>query len=339
MHLLRLTLSLSLLLLSQAPGTGHAKTLSNISKKGFIQCGVSQGLPGFSTPDKQGKWQGIDVDFCRALAAAILKDSKKVRFTPLSAKERFTALQSGEVDLLSRNTTWTLVRDTKLGLDFAGVIYYDGQGFMVRKTLGVKSAKELDGATVCVNIGTTTELNVGDFFRKHGMKYKLVSYEKDDEVIAAYDSGRCDTYTTDQSGLYANRIKLKKPSDHMILPEIISKEPLGPVIRHGDDQWADIVRWTLYALIEAEELGVTSKNVAQMKKSKNPHIRRLLGVEGGMGKNLGLNNDWVVNMIESVGNYQEIFDRNLGPASPLKIARGQNALWNQGGLLYPMPVR
>lgn len=316
-----------------------AGTFDNVKKNGFLKCGVGQGLAGFSNPDAKNNWSGIDVDFCRAIASAIFGDPGKVKYTPLSAKERFTALQSGEIDVLSRNTTWTLVRDTSLGLDFAGVMYYDGQGFLVRKKSGVKSAKELDGATVCVNTGTTTELNVADYFRANNMKYKLVVYEKDDEVVAAYDTGRCDVYTTDQSGLYAQRIKLKNPDEHMILPEIISKEPLGPVVRHGDNQWGDIVRWTLFAMLEGEELGVTSANVDEMKKSQNPNVRRLLGVEGDMGKDLGLPADWAYNVLKKVGNYGEAFERNLGTGSPLKIARGQNALWNKGGLQYAMPVR
>ena len=319
--------------------TAQANTLEKVRKAKVLNCGVSQGLPGFSSPDSKGNWQGLDVDVCRALAAAVLGDPDKVAFRPLSAKERFTALQSGEIDVLSRNTTWTLVRDTALGLDFTGVTYFDGQGFMVRKNLGVKTAKELDGATICVNIGTTTELNVADYFRANKMKYKLVTFEKTDEVVAAYDAGRCDVYTTDQSGLYANRVKLKKPNDHMILPEVISKEPLGPVVRHGDNQWGDVVRWAVYALIEAEELGVTRANIASMAKSTNPNIKRLLGKEGNMGKNLGLSQDWAFKMIKAVGNYGEVFDRNLGPKTPLKIARGLNGLWNQGGLHYPMPIR
>ena len=316
-----------------------AGTLDDVRAKGFVQCGVSQGLPGFSNPDTQGNWTGIDVDLCRGLAAAIFGDASKVKYTPLSAKERFTALQSGEIDVLSRNTTWTLVRDTALGLDFAGVNYYDGQGFMVRKDLGVKSALELDGASVCVNIGTTTELNMADFFRANNMKYEPVVFEKADEVVAAYDSGRCDVYTTDQSGLAAQRIKLKDPDAHMILPEVISKEPLGPVVRHGDNKWGDVVRWTLYAMLEAEETGVNSKNVDSMKSSKNPVVRRLLGVEGDMGKNLGLSNDWAYNIIKQVGNYAEIYDRNVGPNTTLKLPRGINALWKDGGIQYAMPVR
>ncbi len=316
-----------------------AGTLDDVRGKGSVQCGVSQGLPGFSNPDTEGNWTGLDVDVCRGVAAAVFGDADKVKYTPLSAKERFTALQSGEVDLLSRNTTWTLVRDTSLGLDFVGVNYYDGQGFMVRSDLGVKSAKELAGASVCVNIGTTTELNMADFFRSNNMDYKPVVFEKADEVVAAYDAGRCDVYTTDASGLAAQRIKLKDPNAHVILPEIISKEPLGPVVRHGDNNWGDVVRWTLFAMVEAEELGVTSANVDEMKSSSNPNIKRLLGVEGEMGKSLGLPNEWAYNVIKQVGNYGESYDRNVGPNTALKLERGLNALWKDGGLQYPMPVR
>jgi general L-amino acid transport system substrate-binding protein len=269
----------------------------------------------------------------------VFGDAGKVKFTPLTAKERFTALQSGEIDILSRNTTWTLVRDTALGLDFVGVNYYDGQGFMVRKDLGVKSAKELGGASVCVNIGTTTELNMADFFRANNMKYSPVVFEKSDEVVAAYDAGRCDVYTTDRSGLAANRLKLKDPNAHMVLPETISKEPLGPVVRHGDNKWGDVVRWSLYAMLEAEEYGVSSKNVDQMRSSKNPVIRRLLGTEGDLGKSIGLSNDWSFNIIKHVGNYGESYARNVGPNTPIGLARGVNALWKDGGLQYPMPVR
>ncbi len=323
-----------------AVSTGaSAGTMEDVAGKGFIQCGVSQGLPGFSNPDESGNWTGIDVDLCRAVAAAVLGDASKVKFSPLSAKERFTALQSGEIDILSRNTTWTLVRDTALGLNFAGVNYYDGQGFMVRSDLGIKSALELDGASACVNIGTTTELNLSDYFRTNNMKLNPVVFEKADEVVAAYDAGRCDVYTTDQSGLAAQRQKLKDPGAHMLLPEIISKEPLGPVVRHGDDKWLDVVKWTLYAMIEAEELGVTSANVDKMKGSDNPGIRRLLGVEGDGGKNLGVSGDWAYNIVKQVGNYGESFDRYVGPKTPLALERGLNALWSDGGLQYAMPVR
>ena len=320
--------------------TANAGTLDDVRAKGFVQCGVSQGVPGFSNPDKAGNWSGIDVDVCRAVAAAIWGDADKVKYTPLTAKERFTALQSSEIDVLSRNTTWTLVRDTALGLDFAGVNYYDGQGFMVRKDLGVSTAMELDGASVCVNIGTTTELNMADFFRTNGLDYEPVVFEKSDEVVAAYDAGRCDVYTTDRSGLAANRVKLADPDAHMILPETISKEPLGPVVRHGDNQWGDVVRWSLYAMIEAEEYGVNSGNVDDLKaNTTNPIIKRLLGVEGDTGESLGLPNDWAFNIVKHVGNYAESYDRNVGPDTIVGLSRGVNALWKDGGIQYAMPVR
>ncbi|TDI54318.1 MAG: amino acid ABC transporter substrate-binding protein [Alphaproteobacteria bacterium] len=317
-----------------------AATLDDVKSKGHLQCGVSQGLPGFSNPDEKGNWTGVDVDVCRAIAAAIFGDADKVKYTPLSAKERFTALQSGEIDVLSRNTTWTLVRDVALGLEFAGVNYYDGQGFMVRKSAGIKNASELGGATVCVQIGTTTELNVSDYFRANKMDYTTVVFEKADEVVAAYDAGRCDVYTTDQSGLYAQRIKMKNPAEHVVLPDVISKEPLGPVVRHGDNKWGDIVRWSLYAMIEAEEMGLTSANVkAEKADTSDPAKRRLLGVEGDLGQNLGLSNDWAFYIISQVGNYGESFARHLGPDTALNIERGLNALWKDGGLQYAMPAR
>ena len=322
-----------------AIASATAGTLQDVKAKGFVQCGVSQGLPGFSNPDEKGNWKGLDVDLCRAIAAAVFGDASKVKFTPLSAKERFTALQSGEVDVLSRNTTWTMQRDTALGLNFAGVNYYDGQGFMVRKSLGVTSAMQLNGAAVCTNTGTTTELNVADFFRSHKMQYEVVAFEKADEVVKAYDEGRCDVYTTDRSGLAAQRLKLKNPDEHIILPETISKEPLGPVVRQGDDQWFDLVKWTLFAMINAEELGVTSKNVDEMKKSNNPAIKRLLGIEGKFGENIGVSNDWAYNIIKQVGNYGESYDRNVGPKTPLGLSRGLNALWNKGGIMYAPPIR
>jgi len=319
--------------------SASAATLDDVKAKGFIQCGVSQGLPGFSNPDAQGNWSGIDVDVCRAVAAAVFGDATKVKFSPLSAKERFTALQSGEIDVLSRNTTWTMSRDTTLGLNFAGVTYYDGQGFMVRKSLNVKSALELSGASVCTNTGTTTELNVADYFRANKMEYEIVAFEKADEVVAADDAGRCDVFTTDASGLYAERLKLTNPDEHIVLPEIISKEPLGPVVRQGDDQWLDIVKWTLFAMINAEELGVTKANVEEMANSENPEIKRLLGKEGEFGPSIGVGLDWVVQIVKQVGNYGEIFEANVGPATPLAIARGTNALWNKGGLQYAPPIR
>lgn len=316
-----------------------AATLDDVKSKGAIQCGVNQGLPGFATTNDKGEWTGLDVDFCRALAAAVFGDPAKVKFTPLSAKERFVALQSGEIDVLSRNTSWTMSRDTAQGMNFAGVIYYDGQGFMVRKSLGVTSALQLDGATICTNTGTTTELNVADYFRANKMKYEVVAFEKSDEVVQAYNSGRCDVYTTDSSGLYAQRLKLTNPDEHVVLPEIISKEPLGPVVRHGDDQWFDIVKWTLFALINGEEMGIDSTNADQMKESQNPEIRRFLGVEGTFGEGMGLGNDWAYNIVRKVGNYGELFERNLGPKTKLGIARGLNALWSNDGLQYAPPIR
>ena len=322
------------------PVRGADSTLDAIKKQGSLRCGVSQGLPGFSSPEASGKWVGLDVDVCRAIAAAVLTDADKVKYTPLSAKERFTALQSGEIDVLSRNTTWTLVRDASLGVDFAGVTYYDGQGFMVKKASGVTSVNKLNGATICVQTGTTTELNIADYFRAHDLKYKLLVFEKADEVVAAYDGGRCDVFSTDQSGLYSQRIKLKKPDDHVVLPEIISKEPLGPAVRHGDGQWEDIVRWAIYAMLTAEELGLTTANVdGEKANNKNPDVRRFLGLEGDIGAGLGLDKEWAYRIVKQVGSYAESFDRNLGPKTPLGIARGANKLWTAGGLQYPMPFR
>jgi len=317
-----------------------ATTLEAVQEKGFVQCGVSQGLPGFSQADDSGDWSGIDVDLCRAVAAAIFGDGSKVRFTPLSNKQRFTALGSGEIDILSRNTTWTMTRDSQLGLNFAGVNYYDGQGMMVPTSLGVSSATELEGANICTATGTTTELNITDYFRSNNLSFNLVAFEKSDEVVAAYDAGRCDVYTTDRSGLAAQRTKLTNPDAHTVLPEIISKEPLGPVVRQGDDQWFNIVRWTLNALINAEELGITKANArARRGGTENPAIKRLLGVEGTFGEELGLSNDWALDAIEAVGNYGESYEANVGPNTPLKLDRGVNALWNQGGILYAAPIR
>jgi len=320
-----------------------ATTLDDVKGKGFVQCGVNTGLAGFSAPNDKGEWTGLDVDFCRAVAAAIFGDGTKVKFTGLSAKDRFTALQSGEIDLLSRNTTWTISRDTALGLNFAGVTYYDGQGFMInsKKLPGVNSALQLSGAAICVQSGTTTELNLADYFKANKMEYNPVVFEKFEEANAAYDAGRCDAYTTDQSGLYAVRLQMSSPNDHVVLPEIISKEPLGPSVRQGDDQWLDIVKWTYYALLNAEEAGITQANVEDMKNSENPDIRRILGVEADtkIGTDLGLTNDWVANIIKATGNYGEIFERNVGSGSPLKISRGINALWTKGGLQYGMPIR
>ena len=327
-----------------AAGTAQAgKDLDAIKARGQLICGVGIGTAGFMLSNSQGKWVGLNVDVCRAISAAIFGDSEKVKYVPLTSQQRFTALQSGEVDLLSNNTTVTLTRDTALGFDFTGVTYYDGQGFMVPKKLGLKSAKELNGSTVCVAPGTTTELNLADYFRTNKMTFKPVVIEKVDEVRAAFFSGRCDVYTTDVSSLYATRAaNVPAPQtidDFVILPEIISKEPLGPVVRHGDNQFADIVRWALYAMIEAEEYGITSKNVDEMLKSDNPSIKRILGVTPGMGKALGVDEKWVYNIVKAVGNYGESFDRNVGAGSPLKIARGQNELWTKGGLQYAPPIR
>ncbi|HRL93356.1 MAG TPA: amino acid ABC transporter substrate-binding protein [Pseudomonas sp.] len=315
-------------------------TLDAVQKKGFVQCGISDGLPGFSYADAKGNYLGIDVDVCRAVAAAVFGDASKVKFSPLTAKERFTALQSGEVDILSRNSTWTSSRDAAMGISFTGVTYYDGQGFLVNKKLGVTSAKELDGATVCIQAGTTTELNLSDYFRANGLKYTPITYDTSDESAKSVEAGRCDVLTSDQSQLYAQRIKLAAPSEYVVLPEVISKEPLGPAVRQGDDEWFKIVRWTLFAMLNAEELGVDSQTVVDMAKTtKNPDIARLLGTEGEFGKDLKLPKDWAVQIVKQVGNYAEVFNRNVGAGSELKIDRGLNALWNKGGLQYAPPVR
>ncbi|KAF1052342.1 MAG: putative amino-acid ABC transporter-binding protein YhdW [Stenotrophomonas maltophilia] len=330
--------ALSILGLSNLAQAGA--TLDAVQKKGYIQCGISDGLPGFSFADAKGQYKGIDVDVCRSVAAAVFGDASKVKFSPLTAKERFTALQSGEIDVLSRNTTWTSSRDSAMGLDFTGVTYYDGQGFLVNKKLGVTSAKQLDGATVCIQAGTTTELNLSDYFRANNLKYTPITYDTSDESAKSLESGRCDVLTSDQSQLYAQRIKLAKPEDYVVLPEVISKEPLGPAVRQGDEEWFDIVRWTLFAMVNAEEMGIDSKNVEdQAKNSKNPDVNRLLGAEGDFGKDLKLPKDWAVKIVKEVGNYGEIFERYVGEGSDLKIKRGLNALWNKGGLQYAPPVR
>jgi general L-amino acid transport system substrate-binding protein len=327
-----------LLLIALFPSVAFGQsTLEAVQKKGFVQCGVNTGLAGFSQPDSRGVWKGIDVDICRAVAAAVFGDAAKVRYTPLTAQQRFTALQSGEVDILSRNTTWTITRDTSLGLNFVGVNYYDGQGFMVPAKLKVKSAKQLNGATVCVQPGTTTELNLSDYFRSNRMTFKPVVIEKLEEVLNAYFAGRCDVFTTDHSGLIALRAtRAPKPDEHVILPEIISKEPLGPVVRHGDDRWFDVVKWSFYAMVEAEELGLSSKSIDQAGASKDPSVQRFIGATGDIGKMLGLDNRWAANVIRQVGNYAESFDANL---KPLGFERGLNRLWNQGGLMYVPPIR
>lgn len=324
---------------AMAQPTKPGVTLERVQKEGVVSCGVSQGLPGFSTPDDKGNWTGLDVDICRAVAAAIFNDPTKVKFVPLSAKDRFTALQSGEIDVLSRNTTWTLSRDTSLGVNFTGVTYYDGQGFMVKKSLKVNSALELNSASICVQTGTTNEQNVADYFKGNNMKYEVIAFGTADESLKAYESGRCDVFTSDVSQLYALRLKLATPADHVVLPEVVSKEPLGPLVRHGDDQWFDIVKWTLFATINAEELGVTQKNVEDQAKLDKPELKRVLGTDGNLGEQLGLSNDWVVRIVKAVGNYGEMFERNVGTGSKLGIARGLNQLWNKGGIQFAPPIR
>ena len=315
-------------------------TLDAVKRKGYVQCGVSDGLPGFSYTDAKGQYKGIDVDVCRAVAAAVFGDADKVKFSPLTAKERFTALQSGEIDVLSRNTSWTSSRDAAMGLNFTGVTYYDGQGFLVNKELGVSSAKELDGATVCIQSGTTNELNLSDYFRANGLNYTPITYDTSDESAKSLESGRCDVLSSDQSQLYAQRLKLAKPEQYVVLPEVISKEPLGPAVRQGDEAWFNIVRWTLFAMVNAEELGLTAANVEETaKNTKNPDVARLLGAEGEYGKDLKLPKDWAVQIVKQVGNYGEVFERNIGSGSDLKIERGLNALWTNGGLQYAPPVR
>jgi general L-amino acid transport system substrate-binding protein len=313
-------------------------TLDAVKKKGFIQCGINSGVPGFSSANDKGEWTGLDVDFCKAVAAAVFGDTTKVKYTSLTAKERFTALQSGEIDLLSRNTTWTFTRDTNQGLSFAGVNYYDGQGFMVNN--GVKSAKELDGASVCIQSGTTTELNLSDYFRANNMKYEPITYDKVEETIKGFEEGRCDVLTSDQSQLYSLRLQLKEPDKAIVLPEVISKEPLGPSVRQGDEDWFKIVRWSLNAMIEAEDLGLTSANIDEKKASADPSVKRFIGAEEGVGgQGLKLSNDWAYQIVKQVGNYGESFERNVGKDSPLKIARGLNALWSKGGIMYAPPIR
>jgi general L-amino acid transport system substrate-binding protein len=331
-----------ILLLALAAGTVRsvdAATLEEVKARGELRCGVNIGLAGFSAPDDKGEWRGLDVDFCRAVASAIFKDPTRIKFVPLSAKERFTALQSGEIDLLSRNTTWTMSRDTEQGLNFVGITYYDGQGFLVKKALGITSVAQLAGASICMQTGTTNELNVADYFRTRGLSFNPVVFEKNEEAITAYNLDRCDAYTTDSSGLYAQRIKLADPDANVVLPEVISKEPLGPVVRQGDEQWANLVQWTLFAWLNAEELGIKQGNVDQMLGSANPEVRRLLGVEGDFGRGIGLDNDWAYAIVKNVGNYGESFERNLGKGSRLKIARGLNRLWTDGGLHYAPPIR
>jgi general L-amino acid transport system substrate-binding protein len=323
-----------------AAGASSAATLDDVKARGHVNCGVTTGLTGFAAPDASGVWDGFDVGVCRAVAAAIFGDATKVEFIPTTGQTRFTALASGEIDLLARNTTWTYSRDIDLKFEFVGVNYYDGQGFMVPRALGVTSAADLDGATVCIQTGTTTELNLADFFRANNISYEPVPIETNAEALQQYLAGACDAYTTDASGLAASRATFENPGDHVILPEIISKEPLGPLVRHGDNDWGDLVRWTLNMLIAAEELGITSANVRELAAgTNNPEINRMLGTEGELGAMLGLPNDWGVNVIASVGNYGELFERNIGESTPIGLARGLNAQWTEGGLLYTPPFR
>ncbi len=324
-----------------AAGAAAATTLEDVQNRGTLNCGVVNGLAGFGAPNASGEWEGFDVDFCRAVAAAVLGDPQAVEFVPTTGRTRFTALASGEIDLLARNTTWTFSRDTDLKFDFVGVNYYDGQGFIVPKELGVTSAKDLAGATVCIQTGTTTELNLADYFRTNGMEYEPVPIETNAEAQQQYLAGACDTYTTDASGLAATRATFENPSDHVVLPEIISKEPLGPLVRHGDSEWADIVRWTLNALIAAEEYGISSTNIADMSAAAgdNPEINRLLGTEGELGAMIDLEATWARDAIMAVGNYGEIFEKNIGQATPIGLSRGLNAQWKEGGLLYAPPFR
>ena len=323
-------------------GVAKADTLGDVQKRGALSCGVNgpTGLTGFGIPDDQGHWRGLDVDVCRAVASAIFGDDTKVKYVPLGSKERFTALQSGEIDLLVRNSTWTFSRENDLGLEFVAVNYYDGQGFMVRKELGVDSALKLSGATICVQTGTTTEKNLADWFQANKLELKTVVFENADQARGAYDQGRCDAYTTDASGLASERTQLKNPSDNIILPEIISKEPLGPAVRFGDDKWVGLVRWSYFTMLIAEEKGITQANVDQIKaSSQDPEVRRLLGVDDDMGKMMGVSKDWAYHVIKNVGNYGESFERNVGLKTPLGLARGLNELWNKGGLQYAPPVR
>jgi general L-amino acid transport system substrate-binding protein len=335
----RLSFVLMAVFLVSLASVATASTLDEVKKRGMLNCGVSTGLPGFSSTDEKGKWKGLDVDGCKAIAAAVLGDANKVRYVSLNAKERFTALQSGEIDVLVRGTTWTLTRDTSLGLNFAGVNYYDGQGFMINKKLGVTSAMELDGASFCIQAGTTSELNLADFFTKNNMKYDAVVFNTHDQTKQGFATGRCDVLTSDQSQLYGLRTHLADPDSAVVLADVISKEPLGPVVRQGDDAWFNIVRWTFFAKVNAEEMGITSANIDEKKNSTNPEVRRLLGIEGIKGKSLGLADDWAYQIIKQVGNYGEIFDRNVGLDSPLQIKRGLNELWSEGGIMYAPPMR
>jgi general L-amino acid transport system substrate-binding protein len=322
------------------PATANAQsTLEKIKSRGYLQCGTSQGVPGFSNPDDKGKWVGFDTDMCRALAAIIFDDPDKTQYTSLSSKDRLIALQSSSIDVLARTTTWSSSRDATTGVQFTAINFYDGQGFMVRKASGVKTGKDLNGATVCVSQGTTNELNLADFARTNNLKLNVLTFGDTNETGKGYESGRCDVYTTDRSQLAANRLKFATPDDHVVLPDVISKEPLGAWVRKGDDQWFTLVRWTLFAMLNAEELGVTQVNVDEMLKSTNPEIKRLLGTEGAAGEQLGVTKDWVVRILKHVGNYGESFERHLGPNTRIGLARGVNNLWSQGGLQYAPPIR
>jgi len=332
-------LAAAALIAMPSAASAQQKTLDAVKQRGQLVCGVNVGLAGFGAADDKGIWTGLDVDYCKAIAVAVLGDANKVRYVPTTTKERFTALQSRELDVLARNTTWTIARDSSLGLSFAGVNYYDGQGFIVKKSANLKTGKQLAGATVCVQTGTTTELNLADFFRSNSLQYKPLVFEKLDEALRAYAADRCDSFTTDASGLYSVRLQMAKPDDHVVLPDIISKEPLGPVVRQDDFQWFTIVKWVHFALLNAEEAGVTQANVDQMLASANPDIKRLLGKEGDFGKGLGLDNDWAYRIVKQVGNYGEVFERNVGADSRIKIDRGLNRLWNKGGLQYAPPIR
>lgn len=338
LKLLASAVAVSAALISTSASAAES-TLDKVLSQGYVSCGVSTGLPGFSNPNAKGEWEGIDVVYCQAVAAAVLGDKTKVKYVPLTAKERFTALQSGEIDVLSRNTTWTLQRDTALGLNFVGVTYYDGQGFMVKKDLGITSAKELDGASVCIQSGTTTELNLADYFRKTGMTYKPVVFDTSAQTAKGFDSGRCDVLTSDQSQLYALRLNMTDPSSAVVLPEIISKEPLGPVVRQDDDKWFNVAKWALFAMVNAEEYGITSENADEMLKSSDPNIKRILGQDGPKGSGLGIRDDWGYQIVKQVGNYGEVFEKTVGKGSPLQISRGVNALWNAGGFMYAPPLR
>jgi general L-amino acid transport system substrate-binding protein len=334
------TFGLLMLALCLSASAGFAQqTLKTVKDRGMLACGVSQGLPGFSNPDDKGTWAGFDVDICRAIAAAIFNDPTKVKYVPLSAKDRFEPLKSGDIDILARNSTWTSSRDATQNLTFTAVNYYDGQGFMVRKSLKVNSALELNGASICTQTGTTTELNLSDYFRGNNMKYEVIAFATADETVKAYESGRCEAFTTDVSQLYAEKLKLSAPADHVILPEIISKEPLAPAVRRGDDQWTTLVKWVQFAMLNAEELGISSKTIDEALKSPQPEIKRLLGTDGNFGEQLGLTKDWVVRIVKLVGNYGESFERNVGTGSKLGISRGLNRLWTKGGIQYAPPIR